>query len=72
MFALGLLLVLVGATLVAAEAHVPSHGALGPARSSRSPPASRCWSPAAGSAALVAVVAGADSWPARAALALVA
>jgi membrane-bound ClpP family serine protease len=29
MFALGLLLVLVGALLVAAEAHVPSHGALG-------------------------------------------
>ena len=29
MFALGLLLVLVGAALVAAEAHVPSHGALG-------------------------------------------
>ena len=29
MFALGLLLVLLGAALVAAEAHVPSHGALG-------------------------------------------
>jgi membrane-bound serine protease (ClpP class) len=29
MFALGLLLVLLGAILVAAEAHVPSHGALG-------------------------------------------
>jgi membrane-bound ClpP family serine protease len=29
MFALGLLLVLIGALLVAAEAHVPSHGALG-------------------------------------------
>ena len=29
MFALGLLLVLVGAALVAAEAHVPSHGVLG-------------------------------------------
>jgi membrane-bound ClpP family serine protease len=31
MSALGLLLVLVGAALVAAEAHVPSHGALGAA-----------------------------------------
>ena len=29
MSAIGLLLVLVGATLVVAEAHVPSHGALG-------------------------------------------
>ena len=29
MFALGLLLVLIGALLVAAEAHVPSHGVLG-------------------------------------------
>jgi membrane-bound serine protease (ClpP class) len=29
MFALGLLLVLVGAALAAAEAHLPSHGALG-------------------------------------------
>ena len=29
MFALGLLLVLIGALLVAAEAHVPSHGLLG-------------------------------------------
>ena len=29
MFALGLLLVLLGAALVAAEAHVPSHGVLG-------------------------------------------
>ena len=29
MFALGLLLVLLGAALAAAEAHVPSHGALG-------------------------------------------
>ena len=29
MFALGLLLVLMGAILVAAEAHVPSHGVLG-------------------------------------------
>ena len=48
MSALGLLLVLVGAALVVAEAHVPSHGALGPARSSRSPPASRCSSRGAG------------------------
>ena len=31
MSAIGLLLVLVGATLVVAEAHVPSHGALGTA-----------------------------------------
>ena len=50
MSAIGLLLVLVGATLFVAEAHVPSHGALGTAAAAPSPPGSACWSPAPASA----------------------
>ena len=46
MFTLGLLLVVLGAALMAAEAHVPSYGALGfGAVVGASPPASRCCSP---------------------------
>ena len=55
MFALGLLLVLVGAILVAAEAHVPSHGALGSGAVVALAVGVALLLSAAGSAALVAV-----------------
>jgi membrane-bound ClpP family serine protease len=58
MFALGLLLVLIGALLVAAEAHVPSHGALGTAAIAALALGVALLFSAAGSAALVAVFAG--------------
>ena len=57
MFALGLLLVLVGALLVAAEAHVPSHGALGAGAVAALAAGVALLFTAAGSAALVAVFA---------------
>jgi membrane-bound serine protease (ClpP class) len=58
MFALGLLLVLLGAILVAAEAHVPSHGALGSGAVVALAVGVALLVSAAGSAALVAVFAG--------------
>ena len=58
MFALGLLLVLVGAALVAAEAHVPSHGVLGGGAVVALATGVALLLSAAGSAALVAVFAG--------------
>jgi membrane-bound ClpP family serine protease len=57
MFALGLLLVLLGAALVAAEAHVPSHGALGSGAVVALALGVALLFSAAGSAALVAVFA---------------
>src|SRR4051794_14265352 len=57
-FTLGLLLVLVGAALVAAEAHVPSHGALGTGAVLALATGVALLFSAAGSAALVAVFAG--------------
>jgi membrane-bound ClpP family serine protease len=58
MFALGLLLVLLGAILVAAEAHVPSHGALGSGAVVSLAIGVALLFSAAGSAALMAIVAG--------------
>jgi membrane-bound ClpP family serine protease len=58
MFALGLLLVLLGAILVAAEAHVPSHGALGSGAVVALAVGVALLVSAAGSAVLVAVFAG--------------
>jgi membrane-bound serine protease (ClpP class) len=58
MFALGLLLVLLGAILVAAEAHVPSHGALGSGAVAALAVGVALLFSAAGSAALVAIFAG--------------
>jgi membrane-bound serine protease (ClpP class) len=58
MFALGLLLVLIGALLVAAEAHVPSHGALGSGAVVALAIGVALLFSAAGSATLVAVFAG--------------
>src|SRR4051812_32532386 len=58
MFALGLLLVLLGAILVAAEAHVPSHGALGAGAVASLAVGVALLVSAAGSAVLVAVFAG--------------
>jgi membrane-bound serine protease (ClpP class) len=57
-FALGLLLVLIGALLVAAEAHVPSHGALGGSAVVALAIGVALLFAAAGSATLVAVFAG--------------
>jgi membrane-bound serine protease (ClpP class) len=57
-FALGLLLVLVGAALAAAEAHVPSHGALGSGAVVALATGVALLTSAAGSAALVAILVG--------------
>jgi membrane-bound serine protease (ClpP class) len=57
-FALGLLLVLVGALLAAAEAHVPTHGVLGGGAVAALAVGVALLVSAAGSAALVAVFAG--------------
>jgi membrane-bound ClpP family serine protease len=57
-FALGLLLVVLGAALVAAEAHVPSHGALGSGAVVALATGVALLLSAAGSATLVAVLAG--------------
>lgn len=59
MFALGLLLVLTGAALAAAEAHVPSHGVLGSGAVVALAVGVALLFSAAGSAALVATFAGA-------------
>jgi membrane-bound serine protease (ClpP class) len=56
--ALGLLLVLVGAALAAAEAHVPSHGALGAGAVTALAIAVGLLVAAAGSTAIVAILAG--------------
>jgi membrane-bound serine protease (ClpP class) len=58
MFALGLLLVVLGAALMAAEAHVPSYGALGTAAVISFAAGVALLLSAAGSAALVAVFGG--------------
>ena len=58
MFALGLLLVVLGAALVAAEAHVPSHGALGSGAVVALATGVALLLSASGSATLVAVFAG--------------
>jgi membrane-bound ClpP family serine protease len=58
MFALGLLLVLLGAILVAAEAHVPSHGALGSGAVAALAVGVALLVSAAGTAAVVAILAG--------------
>jgi membrane-bound serine protease (ClpP class) len=58
MFTLGLLLVLLGAALAAAEAHVPSYGALGTGAVVALATGVALLLSAAGSAALVAVFAG--------------
>ncbi len=58
MFALGLLLVVLGAALVAAEAHVPSYGALGAGGIAAFAVGVVLLLSAAGSAVLVAVLAG--------------
>jgi membrane-bound serine protease (ClpP class) len=58
MLALGLLLVILGAILVAAEAHVPSHGALGSGAVVALAVGAALLFSAAGSAALVAIFAG--------------
>jgi membrane-bound serine protease (ClpP class) len=58
MLALGLLLVILGAILVAAEAHVPSHGALGSGAVIALAVGAALLFSAAGSAALVAIFAG--------------
>src|SRR4051812_14312733 len=58
MFALGLLLVLVGALLAAAEAHVPSHGALGSGAVASLALGVALLVSAAGSGAIVAIVCG--------------
>lgn len=58
MFTLGLLLVLAGAALAAAEAHVPSHGLLGSGAIVALATGVALLFSAAGSAALVAVFAG--------------
>jgi len=55
---LGLLLVLVGAALAAAEAHVPSHGVLGSGAVVALATGVALLVSAAGSAAVVAIVAG--------------
>jgi membrane-bound ClpP family serine protease len=57
-FALGLLLVVLGAALVAAEAHVPSHGALGSGAVIALATGVALLLSASGSAAVVAVFAG--------------
>jgi len=57
-FALGLLLVLIGALLVAAEAHVPSHGVLGGSAVVALAVGVALLLTAAGSTVLVAVFAG--------------
>jgi membrane-bound ClpP family serine protease len=57
-FALGLVLVLLGATLVAAEAHVPSHGVLGSGAVLALAAGVALLVSAAGSAMLVALAAG--------------
>ena len=59
MFALGLLLVVLGAALAAAEAHVPSHGALGSGAVVALAAGVALLLSAAGSATLVAVARGA-------------
>ena len=58
MFALGLLLVLVGAALAAAEAHVPSYGALGSGAVVALAAGVAMLVSAAGSTAIVAIIAG--------------
>jgi membrane-bound serine protease (ClpP class) len=58
MFALGLVLLLLGAILVAAEVHVPSHGALGSGAVVALAVGAALLLTAAGSAALVAIFAG--------------
>jgi|SRR4051794_11908353 membrane-bound ClpP family serine protease len=58
MFALGLLLVLLGAILVAAEAHVPTHGVLGTGAIVALAVGAALLFSAAGSTVLVAVFAG--------------
>ena len=58
MFALGLLLVLIGALLVAAEAHVPSHGVLGAGAVAALAVGLALLLTAAGSTVLVAVFGG--------------
>jgi membrane-bound ClpP family serine protease len=58
MFALGLLLVLLGAILVAAEAHVPSHGVLGAGAVAALAVGLALLLTAAGSTVLVAVFGG--------------
>src|SRR3954465_14603743 len=58
MFALGLLLVLLGAILVAAEAHVPTHGVLGSGAIVALAVGAALLFSAAGSTVLVAVFAG--------------
>src|SRR3954468_18127402 len=58
MFELGLLLVLVGAALAAAEAHVPSHGALGSGAVVALATGVALLVSASGSAAVVAILAG--------------
>ena len=58
MFALGLLLVLAGAALAAAEAHVPSHGALGAGAVVALATGVALLVAAAGSTAFVAILAG--------------
>src|SRR3954447_25247467 len=58
MLALGLLLVLVGAALAAAEAHVPSHGVLGSGAIASLAVGVALLMSAAGSAALAAVLVG--------------
>ena len=58
MLELGLLLVLVGAALAAAEAHVPSHGALGSGAVVALATGVALLVSAAGSAAVVAILAG--------------
>ena len=60
MLALGLLLVLVGAALAAAEAHVPSHGALGSGAVVALATGVALLVSAAGSTAIVAILAGPD------------
>jgi membrane-bound ClpP family serine protease len=57
-FALGLMLVIVGAALAAAEAHVPSHGVLGSGAIVALATGVALLVSAAGSAALVAILAG--------------
>ena len=58
MFELGLLLVLVGAALAAAEAHVPSHGVLGSGAVVALATGVALLVSSAGSAAVVAILAG--------------
>src|SRR3954452_13156830 len=58
MFALGLLLVVLGAALAAAEAHVPSHGALGSGAILSLATGVALLVGAAGNTALIAILAG--------------